>query len=74
MAIETEREMSDALQVLLDGVSEGLLDDAGVEEIEELSRCEVRDFVRDGMLTSNQGFTIKMADGSEFQVTVVRSR
>jgi hypothetical protein len=33
-----------------------------------------RSFVADSMLTRQAGFTIKLADGSEFQVTVIQSR
>lgn len=34
----------------------------------------VDSFESAGVLTSNDGFVVKMRDGSEFQVTVVRSR
>lgn len=35
---------------------------------------DVRTFGDSGLLTSNVGLVVKLDDGSEFQVTVVRSR
>lgn len=34
----------------------------------------VVDFRRAGVLTSNEGFVLTLADGSEFQVSVIQSR
>lgn len=35
---------------------------------------EIRSFAGDGVMTRDAGFTIRLADGSEFQVTVIQSR
>lgn len=35
---------------------------------------DVRSFADDQVLTSNKGVTVKLADGTEFQLTIVKSR
>jgi hypothetical protein len=45
----------------------------GEAEIGEYLR-DVRSFAADGVMTNNAGFTIRLEDGSEYQVTVVQSR
>lgn len=35
---------------------------------------EVRTFADDGVLTNNKGLTVRLADGSAFQLTIVKSR
>lgn len=42
---------------------------AGDEEVERIRRFE-----DDGLLTRDEGFTITLASGAEFQVTIKRSR
>jgi hypothetical protein len=54
-----EREMQDALREAL-------------EEADNVRRIET--FEDAGVLTRNAGLVIRMRDGSEFQVTIVRSR
>ena len=34
----------------------------------------IRDFEEEGVMTMDQGFVIQLDDGSEFQITVVKSR
>ena len=36
--------------------------------------CDTESFVEAGVMTNDTGFVVKMADGTEFQVTVVQSR
>jgi hypothetical protein len=43
-----------------------------LEEADNVRRIET--FEEAGVLTRNAGLVIRMTDGSEFQVTVVRSR
>lgn len=35
---------------------------------------EVRSFADEGVLTNNKGLVIRLEDGSEFQLTIVRSK
>ena len=34
----------------------------------------IRDFEEEGVMTMDQGFVVQLDDGSEFQITVVKSR
>jgi len=71
-----EHELQDALRSFLEEAS--FMDDddradAGLPD--ELGGIEdVRTFHEDGVLTTDAGLVLKMADGSEFQLTIVRSR
>ncbi len=56
----TEKEMESLLQMLLE------------EELSEGAR--VRSFEEVGVLTRNAGLVVRLPDGSEFQITIVRSR
>jgi len=56
----TEKEMESLLQVLLG------------EELSEGAR--VRSFEEVEVLTRNAGLVVRLPDGSEFQITIVRSR
>ena len=65
----TEAEFTDALAELLDAASnpsEGL-----APEWRDARVCSFREA---GLLTSNAGLVVRLADGSEWQLTVVRSR
>jgi hypothetical protein len=77
--------LQDALAALLRGevedIEEGLtealagtqVDDVWADGVTEiLSR--VLTFEEDGVLTSDPGLVLRMSDGSEFQLTLVRSR
>ena len=35
---------------------------------------DVRSFADDQVLTSNKGLTVRLADGTEYQLTIVKSR
>ena len=45
--------------------------EALLAEAEELGDPELRDA---GILTNNEGIVVQLTDGSEFQITIVRSR
>ena len=61
----TETEVADSIQALLYGerLDCTLLDNASVSTFRDA-----------GVLTHNEGLVIRTADGSEFQLTIVRSR
>jgi hypothetical protein len=69
----TEREISDLLELVIDAASDGMLDDAVSGELDDFHGARTRSFEND-VLTGNSGFTIRMAGGAEFQITIVRSR
>ena len=39
-----------------------------------LEYCIVRSYRETGMMTYNKGLVLRLADGSEFQLTIVQSR
>lgn len=71
-----ENELQDALKTLLREIAlmdEDDASDVGVpDDLVNLRR--VRTYQEDGVLTQNAGLLVTTADGSEFQLTVVRSR
>lgn len=88
MANLTERELTAAIVSLLNGLASmpdelgaALGSGTGLEEEEEEATCvqsllgmEAADFREDGTMSSNEGLTVRLPDGSRFQLTVVRSR
>lgn len=62
----TEEVVEDALNGMLNGYW-------GVED-SALEGARVRTFEQDGILTYNKGLVIRLPDGSEYQLTIVRSR
>ena len=71
-----ETELQDALKTLLEELhfmDEEDRQHAGLPD-EMADATRVRTFEEEGVLTRNAGLVITMADGSEFQVTVVQSR
>lgn len=60
-----EREFQDLLQTLIE--------DDSIECVDELEGASVATFEEGGILTRNKGLTISLADGSEFQITIVQS-
>jgi hypothetical protein len=60
---KTEADMRELLADLL-------LDDEDLAA----GRRDVRSFEDSGLLTRNEGLVVRMEDGSEFQVTIVKSR
>ena len=67
--IETEDDMVQAISDALEAADERAQDDGDEETIRSLIT-----FADAGVLTSNSGLVVRMADGSEYQITVVRSR
>jgi hypothetical protein len=63
----TEQEFEEQLVV-------ALAHEASVFEDEGNAVEQVTTFREAGILTSNRGLVVRMDDGSEFQVTVVRAR
>jgi hypothetical protein len=43
-------------------------------ETEDLEGCRVSTFDEAGLLTGNRGLVVRLADGEEFQLTIVQSR
>ncbi len=62
----TEMEFADVLGDVLQNAEE--------LEGEDGERPRVRTYAEVGMLTNNAGLVIRLADGSEYQLTLVRSR
>ena len=72
----TDREHQDALKTLLEELK--FMDDedradAGLDS-DLTDIAEVRTFDEAGVMSTNAGLVLAMADGGEFQVTIVRSR
>ena len=68
----TDKQLAYCLTALVESDHYGIVADHAA-----LSDRAVRDVVtyeEAGVLTNNAGFVIRMVDGSEFQITVVRSR
>ncbi len=76
----TEREFTATLISLLNGVSgmprEDLCDvaDVGLDETDSILGMEATDFRDEGVMSSNEGLTVRLPNGRRFQLTVVRSR
>lgn len=75
----TEKEMTNLLQLLFDEI--GMLDedeiDLAIDGIDCESRlvgCRTQTFEDCGLLTNDDGVVLSLDDGSEFQVTIVRSK
>ena len=68
-SIETEDDMVQAISDALEAADERAQDDGDEETIRSLVT-----FDDAGLMTSNSGLVVRMADGSEYQITVVRSR
>lgn len=45
--------------------------EAGEERVEALCTARITSFERDMVMTGNAGFTLRLEDGTEYQVTVV---
>ena len=71
----TERDMELCLYDLLCGVSAADLEDANVDIPDDVADIDrVSTYPEVGMLTDNAGLVVRMKDGSEFQITIVKSR
>ncbi len=71
-----EKELQDALKTLLREIAlmdEDKAADVGVPAV-LVNLRRVRTYEEEGVLTNNAGLVITTADGSELQVTIVKSR
>ena len=71
-----DHEFQDALKTLLDEIACMDADDLDQFDLpDDLGGIErVRTFEEAGVLTQNAGLVIELTDGSQWQVTIVRSR
>ena len=67
--IETEDDMVQAISDALEAADERAQDDGEPAAIRSLLT-----FDSAGVMTMNSGLVVRMVDGSEYQITVVRSR
>lgn len=65
----TESSIEDALLMVFDGCAE----DSLVEHVLDQVRS-AWSFEHVGVMTSNAGLVVSLADGSEYQITIVQSR
>lgn len=74
----TTEEISELLENLFNELSGCEADDEltpfELDPDEVLSECRARSFQDCGLLTSDDGVVLRLRDGSEFQITIVRSR
>lgn len=70
----TDQEVREALQAALEMVAEehDLADDATLEPLTTAQGA--RSFQYAGVMTSDEGLVLTMGDGSEYQLTIIRSR
>ena len=72
-----DREFEEQLTELLKSVSYLDGDERvhmSLEGAEVFADAEVRTFDEAGILTSNLGLIVRLASGSEFQITIIRSK
>jgi len=69
-----ERELASVLLMLFDQCADAGSDDVEEGWPEELAGCRTTSFEEEGLLTSDHGLVLRLEDGSEFQITVVKSR
>lgn len=62
-----------AMETWLQGVIESAAD-APEGESHEIQAERVTPFEEAGLLTRNRGLLVRLSDGSEFQITIVKSR
>jgi hypothetical protein len=67
-----EREMAETLVDILDELS--VEDEFSSLFVPELEGNSVNTFAGAGLMTRNVGLVIELADGSKFQVTIVKER
>lgn len=74
----TEQELADALGALVEdgGLAEALAEVLGVAEdaVPDLGPDGITSFAGAGLLTRDAGIVLRLEDGAEYQITVVRSR
>ena len=74
-----EQRFQDCLYILLQTISDNNFADEDGDTLLPIltgsdNISEVRSFDDEGMLTSNKGLVIKLKDGSEFQLTIVKRK
>jgi hypothetical protein len=74
-----EQELQDGLKLMLDDALAMVLGDLDPDdgiEMPEAFEClnRVATYDEVGILTTDKGLVIRTADGSEFQITIVRSK
>ena len=69
----TDHKLQDAIKMLLDDLVDHGFEDFDPPEILE-NIADVQTYEEAGVLTTNAGVVIRMADGTEWQVNIVRSR
>ena len=67
-----EYEVQDGIRILLDEQWDEMVADNFSEEFSSLEN--VSTFEESGILTTNKGLVIRLADGSEYQLTIVKSK
>ena len=75
----TEQRFQDYLYILLQTIADTAPTDEDGEPLwpalqESDDVQDVRSFADDQVLTSNKGLTVKLADGTEYQLTIVKSK
>lgn len=73
----TEERFQEMLQALIDEIS--YLDETdrqeySLEDYADLQDADTRSFEQSGLLTNNKGIVVSLSDGSEFQLTIIRSK
>lgn len=75
----TEQRFQDYLYMLLQAIADTAPTDEdgellwpALKESDDIQ--DVRSFADDQVLTSNKGVTVRLADGTEYQLTIVKSR
>lgn len=67
----TEQDVQYSLQELIEAWQGPMVSEDGEKE-SDVERTET--FQEAGMLSNNKGLIVRLEDGSEFQITIVRSR
>jgi hypothetical protein len=75
----TEQRFQDCLYMLLESISDNDFTDEDGDTLWPIltgsdNISEVRSFNDEGMLTNNKGLVVKLENGSEFQLTIVKRK
>ena len=75
----TEQRFQDCLYMLLESISDNDFADEDGDSLWPIftssdNISEVRSFDDEGMLTNNKGLVVRLKRGSEFQLTIVKSK
>jgi len=77
--VMNEQRFQDCLYILLESISDNNFADEDGDTLWPIltgsdNISEVRSFNDEGMLTSNKGLVVKLEDGSEFQLIIVKRK